>query len=186
MRIKNNKILLIGLNAVLISAVVAVVFYAFVPVKSSSNDKSHPSVKPVKKTQARHVEKKPVKQYSEIYARALRESLNPVTQVKKSKKKPEPVQVQVANIKLLGTVVETAREYGLFIGSDGKQKLIRSGGNIDRAKVLSVDDSTATLDYNGKEILLKVIKSPPSSAPAPPRHRPPESRRSSRDRGRRR
>jgi len=190
---RNNKRMLMGVNAVLILAVVGCVAYALRPVDIAANDKSGG----VRKIKTFHIKESTlptsVKNYSAIYARALREPLVVTASAIKT-----PIASAVVNknikMKLLGTVIESEHTYGLFEGQDGKAKLVRPGQKFNNAKVISVNEEIATLDYNGKSVVLKITKPPPGASTKPtgkksrrpsPERRPPSNRRNSRRESRR-
>lgn len=148
-----------GLNVVLILAVVGCAAYALLPVDVIVKNKPDANRR-IKNHQGQLTQVKSIKNYSAIYARALRESLVPV-----APKNKMPVassdQNKFLNMKLLGTVLEAGHTYGLFVGPDGKEKLIKAGQKFNNARIISINESLATLDYNGKSIFLKIIKPPP-------------------------
>jgi len=96
---------------------------------------------------------KPLKDYDVIFARDLRKPLydpKPVEVVQTPPPKP-PLTVD-----LVGTVLEDGFTYAILKNRSGQTSFVSIGESLDGAEVTKIEKDSATVQFGGESIVLKV------------------------------
>lgn len=159
--IKSRKRLLVGLNILLVAAIVAGAVYMFSPIDIKTQSVSRKTRRKNEPTQSVSRRRVSNKNYDDIYTRPLRKSFDDEPAATDTLAAVSAETVRSLNLKLLGTVVEAGHTYAWFRCADGKNKLVGAGKKVDSAEVVNVKERTATVKHNGRLVTLKIVTQAP-------------------------
>ena len=153
--LRSRRRLLVCLNIVLATGLVGCVICAFVfppELEPVSTNILQPQVLLLEPDEDKKT--KPLSHYAAIYKLDLRKSL-----FERTKRAVPKLSTSLKNSKLvlLGTIVESGYEYGLF-RTKGKNRVIPVGNDIDGVKLMTVEDGLVTLKLRGEVVPLKMKK----------------------------
>jgi hypothetical protein len=95
----------------------------------------------------------PLERYAVVYERDLRKPLfDPAVVRPPDSSKPK----RKLTVTLVGTAVDPGLTYGIFRDSHGKTVLARIGQKIEDAEVVSVEEGSATVKFDGETITLSL------------------------------